>query len=486
MSEYPPPGKPLSVARQFLREHYTHVQKLTGGLERETETLGHHRGHWYWWRGTHWETTQGIEQRLRLDLYQTLEAATYTTVKDGEPEQTEWTPTANKVSGVIDPLKSLAYGNLPDEMNAPFWLQQYDNQEPATQYVAMDNGLLHLPTRRLEDHTPELFTTWALPFGYDADATCPNWDRFLTGIFEHDRNGALLLQEFAGYLISGRMEQHKGLLIVGPPRSGKGTISRILKQLVGVDNTASPSLHSLGSDFGLEPLIGKPFAVIEDARGDDDRRNNRTVEVLLNIIGQDQVSVNRKGIDYWNGTLPTRFMLVSNETPRFLDASGAITSRFMAVELQTSFRGREDTDLGERLARELPGIFNWALAGLARLDNQGSFTQADTHEEVKALMDDLAAPVAAFIRETYDITGIPNDWVPVTGPGGMLDEFRRYREQMGNKPMSLDEFFRRLRASGLEGVQAKNSVPSCEQKKMRHVTGVVPKPVGFTAVGAVA
>jgi len=69
-----------------------------------------------------------------------------------------------------------------------------------------------------------------------------------------------------GYCITPDTSQHKILLLVGPPRSGKGTIARVLRRLIGVENTVGPTLASLAESFGLEPLIGKPLAIIGDAR----------------------------------------------------------------------------------------------------------------------------------------------------------------------------------------------------------------------------
>ena len=44
------------------------------------------------------------------------------------------------------------------------------------------------------------------------------------------------------------------------------------------------------------------------------------------------------------GTLPTRFLLLSNELPELADASGAMASRFIVLTLRNSFYGREDTE----------------------------------------------------------------------------------------------------------------------------------------------
>jgi putative DNA primase/helicase len=51
-------------------------------------------------------------------------------------------------------------------------------------------------------------------------------------------------------------------------------------------------------------------------------------------------------------------------------------------------------------AEQLPGILNFALEGLARLnDNDGRFTRVESAEEAITAMRDLASPVAAFVRE---------------------------------------------------------------------------------------
>lgn len=55
------------------------------------------------------------------------------------------------------------------------------------------------------------------------------------------------------------------LLIVGPKRSGKGTIARVLTRLIGNGNVSGPTTSSLAGPFGLQPLIGKTLAIVSDA-----------------------------------------------------------------------------------------------------------------------------------------------------------------------------------------------------------------------------
>jgi putative DNA primase/helicase len=54
------------------------------------------------------------------------------------------------------------------------------------------------------------------------------------------------------------------MLMVGPTRGGKGTIARILRDLIGRQTVAGPTLSALGEEFGLAPLLGKSLAIISD------------------------------------------------------------------------------------------------------------------------------------------------------------------------------------------------------------------------------
>ena len=118
-----------------------------------------------------------------------------------------------------------------------------------------------------------------------------------------------------GYVVSGRLDLHEILLMVGPTRGGKGAFARILTALVGSENVAGPTLSSLGGECGLQPLIGKPLAIVSDARFGG-RDSTVVVERLLSISGEDTLTVNRKCRDQWTGKLPPRLHVISNGLPK--------------------------------------------------------------------------------------------------------------------------------------------------------------------------
>jgi putative DNA primase/helicase len=158
-------------------------------------------------------------------------------------------------------------------------------------------------------------------------------------------------------------------------------------------------MASLSTNFGMQPLIGRPLGLISDARLSGRADGQVVVERLLSISGEDSLTIDRKYREPWTGRLPTRFVVLTNELPRLSDSSGALASRFVVFVLTQSFLGREDPGLTDRLLAEAPGIFNWALAGLDRLNERGYFEAPESGQEAVQQLEDLSSPVSAFVRD---------------------------------------------------------------------------------------
>jgi len=282
----------------------------------------------------------------------------------------------------------------------PCWHPRRDGDPDPADLLAVANGLLHLPTMRLLPPTPRFVCRNASPVAYDPGAAAPKrWLRFLTEVFPGDAETAATLQEVMGYLLTQDTSQQKIFCLVGPMRSGKGTINRVVQALVGEGNYSSPALKDLAGDFGTERLIGRQLATISDMRMGRNSDPSALAENLLRISGEDEVSVNRKHKGAWEGRLRTRFLMLSNETPQFRDTSGAIVSRIVLMQSTVSFLGREDTDLTRDLLAELPGVLNWCLEGLTQLRARGRFVQPRASLDALATMDAIASPVKAFAAQ---------------------------------------------------------------------------------------
>ena len=140
-------------------------------------------------------------------------------------------------------------------------------------------------------------------------------------------------------------------------------------------------------------------------------------------------------------------MILTNELPRFTDASGALASRFVILVLTNSFYGREDPRLTDKLLEEAPGIFNWALDGLDRLNERGHFVQPRVGEEALRQLEDLASPVSAFVRDRCRVA--PDSTVD---KDELWKAWKEWCDEEGARPGTKAVFVRDLRAA-FPGIQ---------------------------------
>jgi putative DNA primase/helicase len=425
---FPPPSDPLAVARHLIK--VDHLTDDAGVL-----VIRWWRGSFHLWAGTHWNEI--ADPAIRARLYHVLEHARYWRVdKEGDKELVAWAPTRRKVGDVLEALQAAAH--IREHLDPPAFIDGDGDPD----LLALHNGLLHLETRKLVEHTPRLFNLVSLPYDYTAGAGEPSrWLNFLADLWPDDPASVDLLQEWTGYVLSGDTRLHKILLLIGPVRSGKGTIARVLTALVGKANTAGPTLASLGTNFGLSPLLGKALAVVSDARLGGPNTYT-VVERLLSISGEDTITVDRKYKEPWTGRLGARFVVISNELPDLGDASGAIATRFAALILRRSWLGMEDHGLTDELLEELPGILCWALEGLDRLREQGHFTEPTSSRDAVTALTDVASPTGAFVRDRCEIG--PTYEVPVDE---LYAAWRSWCEANGrDRPGTVQTFGRNLRA----------------------------------------
>lgn len=376
------PKAPLTIARALIADRYHHEGQ---------RTLLHQGGSFFAWTGTHYN--ECAFEEVRATTYGFLERAV---CRDGERLK-PFNPNRARVGNVCEALAAVA--QIPVSAQPPRWLGERTGPDPADLLICK-NGVVYLPSRALMPHSPALFALNALDFGFSPNAAPPReWLRFLATLWPDDQPSIDTLQEIFGLALVADTRHQKAFLLIGPKRSGKGTIARVLTALVGQNNVAGPTLASLGQNFGLAPLIGRRLAIVSDARISGKADQQIIVERLLAITGEDALTIDRKFRDPWTGRLPVRFVILSNELPRLTDASGAMASRFVTLLLRHSFFGREDHGLTDRLLRELPGVLLWALAGLDRLRSRGHFIPPPSALEAQRELEDLGSPIGAFLRE---------------------------------------------------------------------------------------
>jgi putative DNA primase/helicase len=377
----------LPSAVAYVREFHSHV---------EARTLHCFAGKLVEWKNNCFTELEDEEMKNRLQPW--LHGCQS---KFSNPESEKGAPrfesNSRTINSALEAIRTYTY--LPDTTANPSWLGDAPDGLSPRDIIACRSSLLHVPTRKKLRPTPRFFTTVSLDFDPNPAAPEPSeWHKFLSQVFEDDPEAIDSLWRWFGYVLSGSTNMQKMFMLIGPPRCGKRLISTVLKKLIGDRNCCGPTVFSLAEQFGLQELTGKSLAVVSDARFSG-KELQTTIERLLCISGEDAISINRKFQKSHTVRLPVRFMFLTNEVPWLRDASGAIASRFIMIRMRKSFLGSEDWGLEEKLLAELPGIMNWALAGLDRLREQGRLSTPASAAEAIQDLKDSSSPVSQFVRE---------------------------------------------------------------------------------------
>lgn len=373
--EQPPKLEPMDYARLFLQEHFTGDH----GVE-----LRWHRDQLYRYLGTRYEIVPDSDLvGIVLGWLEKMNA-------EAKPR---------RAKEIVECFPALV--RVPYNVEVPAFLTATDRSP--RNIIAFNNGLLDISNiggdLELLEHSPDWFSTTSLPYAFDPDVRCDVWMSFLEQVFNGDAQRIELLQRWFGLCLTHDTSFQKLLLMIGPKRSGKGTVLRLLQRVVGPDSCVSPTLTSLTGEFGLWQLVGKSVATFPDAHLSRSTDSMRVLEVIKSIVGEDAVSINRKNLPFLpNVRLGVRFVVTVNELPRFSDASDALGARMLVLPFDNSYVGREDRTLESKLKSEASGVLNWALQGLHKLRESG-FSQPEKSADIIDNFRRLSAPVVGFVED---------------------------------------------------------------------------------------
>jgi putative DNA primase/helicase len=449
------PDEPMLGARALERRAYTGPEGLA--------VRRYWRGSFYAHTGAYWRELPDAD--VNAELYKVAEHACYLHVgAKGVTTIKPWAPTTPKITNLRNAVAAVL--NTTDGTEMPAWLDGRDAPRP----VACRNVLVDPMTGVTSQHTAAFFNGHCLDFVFDKDATCPTWLGFLESLWPDDPESRELLRQWFGYVLSGRTDLQKLMYLKGLPRSGKGTIARILTALLGSDNVIGPTFDSFGGGFGLELMVGAQLAVVGDARFTGDPKVMQSaISKILSITGEDRLNVDRKYKTTWSGTLPTRLMLLSNEMPWFRDSSSAIVDRMLLLVFKESFLGREDHTLEMRLRAELAGIFNWALEGYRELViADGRFVKPAASVEVLEEFRETVSPIEAWLNEECEQT--PQD--QLISSGALYDRWSQWCTENGHRPGGVNGFLRMVQTVWPRVTRCPVLMLNAEGKRVKAWSGI--------------
>lgn len=350
-------------------------------------------------------------------------------------------PSDSDVKGTVSMIKNHLIVQAPAK-----WPEfRNDPDRDTSGLIAFDNGILDINNNNtMLAHDPDIRIRAALPYSFDPAATCPQWEAFLRRVWGDSKYEPLIeqLQMWFGYMLTDDISQQKMLIMSGVARSGKSTMMRILHAMLGSHNCASPTLDNLTNEAHLQGMYDKLGAFLNDVSDPSPANRTAVVNRIKNIVGQDDVRINRKYQSTIEVTMRCRLNMTCNAIPNLSESSSAMVERGLFFHTPRSFKGKEDPDLTEKLRAEMPGIINWAITGLKKLREVKRLTNHPCMDERIRVFKAATSPLDVFVQSALIIR--EGTW------SSLSDVFKRYRDWAadndGGGTRSLGAFARMIDA----------------------------------------
>src|SRR5208337_3459302 len=207
----------LDNARRFTRQHGEDVRYV---IERNA---------WLVWNGARWiADAETLERRAKqtIDaLYKELAQVAHTLSDKALAEALKDAKNARQAGRMRGMLK---FGQ-----SEPGIAVRAADLDADPWSLGVQNGVVDLKTGEFREMRRDDYITKFAGTDFVSGAQCPNWEAFLLMVMDDDRERVEYLQRFAGYMLTGSLQEEAVLLLFGVGRNGKSTFREVLSKVIG-------------------------------------------------------------------------------------------------------------------------------------------------------------------------------------------------------------------------------------------------------------
>ena len=276
--------------------------------------------------------------------------------------------------------------------------------------INLKNGTYEITPekRELREFRRRDFLKYQLPFDFDEHAECPKFMAYLNRVLP-DENIQHILSEFVGYVFinTETLKLEKTLMLYGFGANGKSVFFDIVNALLGRENISNFTLES------LTDAKGQHRAVMADKLLNyaSEISNRMNVDLFKQMISGEPVEARNLYCDPHIMENYAKFMFNCNELPLPTQHKDAYFRRFLIIPFEQKIPPEEQNPrlAQEIISEELPGVFNWVLAGLERLLKNGRFTESN---KVNAILNKYRTEtdtVRHFLNESKLSPGVERE-----------------------------------------------------------------------------
>lgn len=317
--------------------------------------------------------------------------------------------------------------------------------------INLQNGTFEISNEfiGLRDSRPSDYSFNILPFKYDENAQCPNFEKFLNSRLP-EKEAQMALAELSACPLYPQLNLQLAAVLHGPGRTGKSTYNTILTHIYGPENVASFTLSSLcspntTSDYNRAKLTDYMLNYSSEMGGKGCDPN-----MVKKFISREPIEARHPyGKPFiLSDYCPTMFNV--NELA-LVENTSAYWRRFIFFPFHVIVKSEEmKVDYANIIIQdELPGIFNWLLKGLYRLRENKKITYSPICQNLKKSLQRELDPVASFLyEERWRATSKGMNYVLSST---LFNKFQTYCEECNIKAkhMGRTKFLRRIEENGI-------------------------------------
>ncbi len=272
-------------------------------------------------------------------------------------------------------------------------------------FIPLKERLLNLRTFEQEEFNPAHFFIWKVQGTYDPEIKelnqVPEFEKFLTDAYRPESIPTIL--DYMGYCLHPAFPRQKILVILGPPRMGKGTLSGIIERAIpeGYGRFSLMKLLIPENKFSLQGVEGKNLLIDREIKRN--LKKGADFDVINSLFGGDPLPLEKKFKAEVTYTSRAKGILIGNLPVFFVD-NMAFLSRLLIVLTKSERAGPEIPDLADRIwisdgDRIVALLLNRLKSLMSRNFN---FSNEKTLDETAKLWDNLADSVSTFVEKETD------------------------------------------------------------------------------------
>ena len=303
--------------------------------------------------------------------------------------------------------------------------------------INLQNGTLEIINGdlKLREFRQSDCLKYVLPYAYDPAAICPRFQAFLDHVLP-DREMQEILAEFLGWPFLRDLKLEKALLLYGPGGNGKSVVFDIVNAVYGAENISHVDLPALAKPENRSALSSTILNYCSEL-GDRCQAN-----ILKAMSSGEAITARRLYRNSYMMTDYAKLAFNTNELPKAVELSDGFFRRFIILPFNKVISNEEkDPDLARKIIeKELPGVLNWVIQGLLRLNVNRKFTECRAVDAI--LLDYMQESDSAWLF--MDELGIePHDDGKIM-KNDLFEDYRDYCLSSGLTKMSKNAFGKRL------------------------------------------